>query len=134
VKCRFAFALLSGGIAMLLPAGARGEDWAPLWSTSNLSQARSSLSATSAGNKVFFGGGYTGSASNNVVDIYDTSTGAWSTATLSQARQQLAATSAGGQVFFGGGQIGSSGSTRRVVVSNLKCNSNAWFSPETHGC
>ena len=62
-------------------------DGSPFWSTAQLSQARAYLSATSAGNQVFFAGGLDSSGNtSNVVDIYNTSTGMWTTAALSQAR------------------------------------------------
>ncbi|MCY7352452.1 MAG: kelch motif-containing protein [Cytophagaceae bacterium] len=77
------------------------------WSTASLSQARFGLSATSAGGKAFFAGGYGQISSlqiqTNRVDIYDTATNTWSTATLSQGRNHLSATSAGGKAFFAGG-------------------------------
>ena len=37
-----------------------------IWSTATLSQARDDFSATSAGNQVFFAGGYTGSGYSSV--------------------------------------------------------------------
>ena len=76
-----------------------------IWSTTNMSQARTFLAATSAGNQVFFAGGCAPGPNviTNVVDIYSTSAGTWSTASLSQARYGLSATSAGNQVFFAGG-------------------------------
>ncbi len=49
---------------------ARAEDWQSSWSTATLSQARGGLLATSAGGKVFFGGGNGSNGSSNVVDIY----------------------------------------------------------------
>jgi autotransporter-associated beta strand protein len=103
-------------VALLLATGsARAEDWSPLWSTATLSQGRFNIAAAAVGSKIFFGGGYMGSADSSVVDIYDTSTGAWSTAHLSQARDCLAATAAGGKVFFGGGR-NASGSSSRVDI------------------
>ena len=57
------------------------------WSTAALSQARDYLAATSAGNNVFFGGGYNININqSNVVDIYDTSSSTWSTTSLSVGR------------------------------------------------
>jgi formylglycine-generating enzyme required for sulfatase activity len=92
---------------------ASGDDWTPLWTTATLSQGRCVLAATSAGGKAFFGGGYIGSGVSDVVDIYDTATGAWSTKTLSQARDWLSAASVGGKVVFGGG--GTTGTASNVV-------------------
>jgi len=103
--------VLAAGLSAVwvaLAAGpAQAEDWSPTWSTATLSQGRYYLAATSAGGKVFFGGGWTGSAASNVVDIFDAATLTRTTTSLSQARYLLAATSAGGNVFFGGGLTGS---------------------------
>ena len=93
-------------VAMVLLAArpAQAEDWSPLWSTATLSQGLYGLAATSAGGKVFFGGGENkGGYSTDVVDIFDATTLAHTTTSLSQARYGLAATSAGDKVFFGGG-------------------------------
>jgi autotransporter-associated beta strand protein len=87
-----------------LAASAQAEDWSPLWSTTTLSQARYGLAATSAGDKVFFGGGYNSGSLSNVVDIFDAATLTHTTTSLSEASDELAATSAGGKVFFGGGR------------------------------
>jgi hypothetical protein len=43
---------------------------------------------------------------SNVVDLYNSATGAWSTAQLSVARYYLAATSVGNVALFGGGTQG----------------------------
>jgi hypothetical protein len=40
----------------------------------------------------------------NVVDLYNSATGAWSTAQLSEKRDLLAATSVGNVALFAGGQ------------------------------
>jgi hypothetical protein len=75
------------------------------WTTATLSQARSALAATSVDNRyALFGGGYNGSVSSNVVDIFDSLSGMRNTTALSQARYWLAATSLGNLAFFGGGQ------------------------------
>ncbi len=44
---------------------------------------------------------------SNVVDLYNSATGAWSTAQLSVARDNLAATSVGSVALFAGGYTGS---------------------------
>jgi len=78
------------------------------WTTANLSVARSGLSATTIGTKVFFAGGTDASnVQSSVVDIYDNSTGLWTTANLSVARSFLGATTVGTKVFFAGGRAGS---------------------------
>jgi len=78
--------------------------------TATLSQSRTRLAATTAGELVFFGGGFNetgafgspGIASDRV-DIYNVTSGIWTTATLSVPRGDLAATSSGTLVFFAGG-------------------------------
>jgi hypothetical protein len=45
----------------------------------------------------------TAGASTNVVDLYNTTTGAWSTAQLSASRHSIAATSVGNFAIFAGG-------------------------------
>ena len=77
------------------------------WSIEHLSQARTDLTAVSAGGEVFFAGGqyYNGKSwvYSNVVDIYDATSDTWSTTTLSLGRSQLTATAVGNEVFFAGG-------------------------------
>jgi len=48
------------------------------------------------------------SSASNVVDLYNTATGAWSTAQLSVPRYYLAAASAGSVAIFAGGYLSSS--------------------------
>ncbi|HEY5691897.1 MAG TPA: FG-GAP-like repeat-containing protein [Cyclobacteriaceae bacterium] len=99
------------------------------WTTATLSQARSNLSATSVGTKVFFAGGLGLSANSysNVVDIYDNSTNLWSTATLSQARADLSAASVGTKIFFAGGSCYTcAGDFTSKVVDIYDNSSNTW--------
>lgn len=72
----------------------------------NLSVARSRLAAATVGNCAFFGGGWLGSSSSNVVDVYDASTLVRTSPTNSLASNgcDLMATSAGNYVLFGGGR------------------------------
>ena len=49
----------------------------------------------------------TAGGDSDVVDIYNSATGAWTTAQLSVARSQLAATSVGTKAIFAGGYIAS---------------------------
>jgi hypothetical protein len=74
--------------------------------TSQLSEARYSLAATSSGEIVFFGGGQNATGASDRVDIYNVSSGSWTTAILSIPRWGLAATSLGSLVFFAGGWDG----------------------------
>ena len=68
-----------------------------------LSQARSSLAATSIGDYALFGGGYD-SSSSSVVDAYDTSLVRTTPTPLSRARISLSSTSIGNYALFGGGE------------------------------
>jgi autotransporter-associated beta strand protein len=134
--CAIAFATLA--VAGSLSA----ENWSPLWTTANLSQARGLMGATSAGGKVFFAGGNNGSNDSSVVDIYDTTTGIWSTANLSAPRRQLSATAVGSKVFFGGGWRDAVGASTRVDIydtstgvwstSNLS-QARSWLSAASDG-
>jgi hypothetical protein len=76
--------------------------------TATLSEARYWLAATSAGDLVFFGGGYNATpfTPSNRVDICNVTSGSWTTATLSVPRGVLAAASSGNLVFFAGGWNG----------------------------
>ena len=112
-------------LATLWFNNAHADDWSPtpLWSTAQLSQARTELAAASLGSEAFFAGGATSSGPSSVVDIYNTVSNTWSTANLSQARYDIAATSLGNEVFFAGG-ISSSGVSNVVDIYNTV--SNTW--------
>jgi autotransporter-associated beta strand protein len=112
-------------LATLWFNNAHADDWSPtpLWSTAQLSQARSALAAASVGSEAFFAGGATSSGPSSVVDIYNTVSSTWSTAQLSQARYDLSATSLGNEVFFAGG-LSSAGYSNVVDIYNTV--SNTW--------
>jgi hypothetical protein len=88
-----------------------------MWSTFALSKARYGLTATTVNNIAIFAGGASSvnyriiaidivkGIVNNVVDMYNASSGMWTTATLSQARTRLASTTVGNLAIFGGGAI-----------------------------
>lgn len=82
----------------LLSAPAFGQ-----WTTTNLSEGKTSMSAATYGSKVYFGGGSTNTATTKKVELYDTLTGNWNTKQFSIPREFTAATAAGGKVFFAGG-------------------------------
>ena len=75
-----------------------------MWSTAQLSVARSYLAATSVGNIAIFAGGFPAGGPSDAVDLFDITTGLWSTAQLSVARGVLASTSLGKVAIFAGGQ------------------------------
>jgi kelch-like protein 20 len=80
------------------------------WSTRQLSQARSEITALSAESKAVFAGGLVTNDPNsrytesNAVDIYDDATGRWSSAQLSQARASMAGAATTNLMFFAGGE------------------------------
>lgn len=77
------------------------------WSNASLSENRTAIMGISAGNKVFFAGGFSldnGSYYwSNTVDIYDDATNTWTTATLSDRRGSVSAVAAGNKIYFAGG-------------------------------
>jgi len=73
-----------------------------LWSEINVPEQQGALTATTAGNKVYFAGG-----SVNVVNIYDNATGALSTTSpLSQPTAQMGSIYVNGKIYWAGGDIG----------------------------
>ncbi|MBL7791909.1 MAG: hypothetical protein JNK77_06290 [Saprospiraceae bacterium] len=73
------------------------------WSTTNLSEGKTSMGAVAYGSKVWFGGGATDTNATDKVEIYDLVTGVWDLEELSVAREFVAAGAAGGKVLFAGG-------------------------------
>ena len=78
------------------------------WSSATLSEAKTSITATSIGNKIIFAGGdYFGwQPVSNTIDIYDAGTNNWTTSTLSEARTNISAFSIDNKAFFVGGRTG----------------------------
>ncbi len=70
-----------------------------VWTTAELSEARSGMAAAVIGNRIFFAGGN----QSTRVDIYDAGANTWSTAELSVGRFGIAAASARDKVVFAGG-------------------------------
>ena len=104
-------------------AGGRG-GFGGIWTTASLSVARVAHVATTAGSKIVFAGGASGSTYYNTVDIYDINTNIWSTHNLTVARSNLTATSLGTKMFFAGGQTAPS--TVSSVVDIYDISSNTW--------
>ncbi len=80
------------------------------WSSTALSEGRYGVTATAAGNKVLFAGGFRSYTRDDepydflgIVDIYNLSTNTWSIAQLSEARAGMATAIVGNKVFFAGG-------------------------------
>ena len=95
-------------------------------SVMHLSQARSYLAGTTAGNKAYFAGGESPQSPYcSVVDVYDASTGQWSQAnplTGNEGKTQMPGTSSGNRAYFAGGLYGvSAGITQSSnLVSMLR--------------
>ena len=68
-----------------------------------LSEARSTLAATTVGNYALFADGYDTGMPKNIVDAYDTSLTRTIPTPLSEGRSELAATTVGDYALFGGG-------------------------------
>lgn len=67
-----------------------------------LPEPRTGMVVASAGNKILFAGGGTGSIGTRV-DIFDFVANTWSTAELSSHRRGIAAVASGNKIFFAGG-------------------------------
>jgi len=79
-----------------------------IWSIGGLSEFRTGTAGASAGNKVFFAGGYLfNNGSNywsNTVDIYEDANKTWTSALLSERRGYIVAVAGGNKIYFAGGQ------------------------------
>jgi hypothetical protein len=76
------------------------------WATATLSESRANLTATTAGNKIYFAGGYAGPMITNVspvIDVFDASTNSWSFSYMQQAKASHASVALGEKVFWGAG-------------------------------
>lgn len=73
------------------------------WSTTQLSQIKSQMGATSYGSKAYFAGGLGVSSHSNLLEIYDPVTDEWETETLSAARSFPSLVAVGGKVMVAGG-------------------------------
>jgi len=101
-----------------------------IWSTTQLSEERSELAATSAGNKLFFGGGIKVNPSpsivSNKVDVYDVIADKWSTTNLSLGRSALSAVSAANKIYFAGGNTTTSYCSSTNFVDIYDNVTNTW--------
>lgn len=102
------------------------------WSAATLSEARSSISATSLGNKIIFAGGdYSRwQPVSSTIDIYDAGTNSWTASTLSEARANISAFSIDNKAFFVGGRTGFSTSPSKKI-DIYDNNTNSWSVKET---
>ncbi len=87
-----------------------------------LSRPRGFITASYAGNKAIFAGGYeyyNNGTWHNTVDLLDVSTLQWTTAQLSEARKSMASASLFGKAYFIGGQT-SSGFSKKIDIYNAE--------------
>ena len=99
---------------------------AQLISAGYLSQARSAIAVASAGNKIFFAGGFISQGVySSRVDIYDITTNVWTTAELSQPRKGVATAVLDKKIYFAGGElaVNSPMYSSRVDIYNTETNS-----------
>ncbi|HEU4607116.1 MAG TPA: kelch repeat-containing protein [Chitinophagaceae bacterium] len=106
---------------------------AQLIPVSSLSITREKVSVATAGNKIVFAGGYSGSNTSgwhfySRVDILDIVTNTWTTAELSQARWGMATAVLGNKIFFAGGVAGVGQYTTRVDIYDVA--TNTWSKSE----
>ena len=73
------------------------------WTTATLSEGRTEISATTAGNKIYFAGGRTGSYISKTIDIYDALTGTWSTSRMEEPKLGMASIAVDDKIFWAGG-------------------------------
>jgi len=141
---RAAMAVASSGNKILFAGGieASSGSWLPssrvdiyditnnTWSMAELCIGRYSIAATTAANKIFFGGGDVGDGTSPVdaVDIYDLASNTWTVSHLSASGNSIVAASLGTKVFFAGGDGGfsSDGVWRAQRVDIFDVNSNSW--------
>jgi len=93
-----------------------------------LSVARAGMASVSAGNKIFFAGGYNASGMSSRVDVYDVATNQWTTAELSIPRSDISAIASGDKVFFAGGYTSSSNRSARIDIYNTS--TQTWSTAE----
>jgi hypothetical protein len=106
-----------------------------VWSTATLSVPRGLLTATTAGNKVYFAGGVTLSNPNDYtstdqIDIYDGVSGAWSVSNLIEGKGNHAAISVNNKIYWAGGAVNTVSGTfsyvsRQVEIKDVNTNTSS---------
>jgi len=111
------------------------------WTTATLSESRSDLSATTAGNKIFFSGGFLGPFQqfpSKTIDVYDSATNSWSTSLLQEEKAAHAGIVAGNKIFWAGGIFNNNGlgpwPSNHVEIQDINTGviSFACFIPKTN--
>jgi hypothetical protein len=105
------------------------------WSTAALSMPRGLLTATTAGNKVYFAGGVTLSNPNDYtstdqIDIYDGVSGAWTVSNLIEGKGNHAAISVNNKIYWAGGAVNTTSGTfsyvsRQVEIKDVNTNTSS---------
>ncbi|HLF45838.1 MAG TPA: PKD domain-containing protein [Chitinophagaceae bacterium] len=72
------------------------------WSTAELSQARTDLTAVTSGNSIYFAGGFAYGPTSRV-DVYNSSTDLWTTIEMPNAGSKFASIAMGNKLFVAGG-------------------------------
>ncbi len=106
------------------------------WSTSSLSIPRGMLTATAAGNKIYFAGGVTLAnpsdyTSTDKIDIYDVNPGTWSSSQLSEGKGEHAAVAVNNKIYWAGGAVNAATNTfsyvsRMVEIKDLNTNTSSF--------
>jgi N-acetylneuraminic acid mutarotase len=102
-----------------------------MWSTAELSEARSRIAAIGVGEKIFFAGGdiSDGTCATKTVDIFDVSNNRWSASSLSIPGSKVVPAAVGNKVLFAGGDAGFCGTwARGTTVDIYDLTTNAWSS------
>src|SRR5690349_1814823 len=72
----------------------------------NLSLARRGMGIATAGNKIFFAGGFDDHDFTSSMDIYDITSNSWTITSLSEKKGFITTAVSGNKIFFAGGDLG----------------------------
>jgi hypothetical protein len=113
------------------------------WSTASLSETRIGFTATTAGNKIYFAGGWnlnpvvSSSASANI-DIYDDATGTWSTSVLNTPKAFHGGIFKNGKIYWAAGEtyidepwIGNNVYTCQVEIKDINTQTTSFANLST---
>jgi len=116
------------------------------WSTVSLSETRMGFTVTTAGDKIYFAGGWNwntnGLMISNKIDIYDNATGSLSVSALSTTKNYMASIFKNGKIYWAGGWLKggwwSDGDSRtcQVEIKNINTQTSSFtnlFRPEAWG-
>lgn len=93
------------------------------WTTARLSEIRIDITATAAGNKVYFAGGRNGNGISKKIDVFDFSDNTWSASALQEPKAMMASIVSGNKIYWAGGASHFTGSlwttTNTVEIRDL---------------